>query len=38
MWVCHFYNIGSKYHFADEVDAKQYGDRAGFQFTVYFEE
>lgn len=38
MWVCHFYNVGSKYHFGTEVEAKEYGERSGFEFTVYFEE
>lgn len=38
MWVCHFYNIGTKYHFDNEVDAIAYGNNAGFQFSVYFEE
>jgi hypothetical protein len=38
MWVCHFYNIGTKYHF-DTVDlAYAYGKNAGFQHSVYFEE
>lgn len=38
MWVCHFYNIGTKYHFNTEAAADAYGDNAGFQFSVYFEE
>ena len=37
MWVCNFYNIGSRYHFTSESKARDYGTRSGFQFSIYFE-
>ena len=35
MWACDFYNFRMVYHFTSEQKARDYGNRSGFQFTVY---
>jgi hypothetical protein len=37
MWACDFYNIRSVYHFTTREEAEAYGQKAGFQFSVYEE-
>lgn len=35
MWACDFYNIRSVYHFNSKEKAEAYGQKSGFQFSVY---